>query len=59
MTDAKDAQLIKQKIELLNKALQKASTELYQKASAEQQKETEQKDDNVKDAEYTVDEDKK
>jgi len=65
VSEGTDATLIKKKIEETNNTLQKASTELYQKAAEAQQKETsetkdpESKDENVKDAEYTVDEDNK
>jgi tetrahydromethanopterin S-methyltransferase subunit G len=37
VAEAKDAETIKKKIEELNNSLQKASTELYQKAAQEQQ----------------------
>ncbi|MFT4309292.1 MAG: molecular chaperone DnaK [Candidatus Woesearchaeota archaeon] len=54
--EANDATVIKNKIEALNNALQKASTELYQKAASEQKEQPENTaDENVKDAEYTVD----
>jgi molecular chaperone DnaK len=61
VSEGNDAASIREKINALNNALQKASTELYQKASQEQQKAApeENKDENVQDAEYTVDEEDK
>jgi len=60
----KDIEAIKKKLEEVNKYLQDAATEMYQKAQAEQQKKEEgkkkdKKDEDVVDADYKVEDEKK
>lgn len=66
--EQKDIPAIKAKIEEVNEIAQKAATEMYQKAAEEQQKKqgtegnkkgSRKEDENVVDADYTVEEDEK
>ncbi|MBI4440488.1 molecular chaperone DnaK [Candidatus Woesearchaeota archaeon] len=60
--EKKDVSAVKKKLDEVNEAVQKLSTELYQNASASKQDkgaEEEQEGENVVDAEYKVDEEKK
>ena len=59
LSEAQEAEPLKKQMETLNEALQKASTELYQKQAEQKQEEPQEAGEQAKDAEYTVEDEEK